>query len=95
MMKMTIEEIVEIEFEGLSQTISHYTNDYFIKSYANKLLTIEYPKNKRILVILVEYLLEWYDEKLIEVKKSEYVVSKISHTKSYEILTNLKSLLTQ
>jgi len=92
---MTIEEIVEIEFEGLSQTICHYTNDYFIKSYASKLLTIEYPKNKRILIILVEYLLEWYDEKLTDIKKSDYVVSKSSHTKSYEILTNLKSLLTQ
>ncbi len=90
---MNIEEIITIEFEGLSQTIMQYSNDNFIKSYAKKLLSIEFPRDKDLLIKLVDYLITWYTGKIEEIKSSEYVVSKESHSKSYEILLELKEKL--
>lgn len=90
---MTIEELITLEFDGLSQTIIQYSNDNFIKSYAKKLLSIDYPKDKHLLVILVDYLVNWYTNKIDEIKSSNFIVSKEAHLKSYEILLNLKELL--
>lgn len=90
---MNIEEIITIEFEGLSQTIMQYSNDNFIKSYAKKLLNIEFPKDKEILIKLVDNLFNWYTSKIEEIKSSDYVISKETHLKSYSILKNLKEQL--
>lgn len=90
---MNIEEIITIEFEGLSQTIMQYSNDNFIKSYAKKLLNIEFPKDEEILIKLVDNLFNWYTSKIEEIKSSDFVVSKESHIKSYKILFDLKNLL--
>lgn len=90
---MTIEEIIAIEFEGLSQTIIQYSNDNYIKSYAKKLLSVEFPKDKDLLAKLVDYLVTWYTSKIEEIKSSDYVVSKETHLKSYEILVNLEKKL--
>jgi len=90
---MTIEEIITMEFEGLSQTIMQYSNDNFIKSYAKKLLSIEFPKDRNLLIRLVDYLTTWYSSKIEEIKSSDFVVAKASHYKSYEILLELKEQL--
>ncbi|MFA7076338.1 MAG: hypothetical protein WC152_06700 [Candidatus Izemoplasmatales bacterium] len=90
---MTIEEIITIEFEGLSQTIMQYSNDNFIKSYAKKLLSIEFPKDRNLLTKLVDNLTTWYSSKIEEIKSSDYVVTKESHIKCYKILMNLKEQL--
>jgi len=90
---MTIEEIITIEFEGLSQTIMQYSNDNFIKSYAKKLLSIEFPKDRNLLIKLVDYLTTWYSSKIEEIKSSDFVVAKEAHLKCYKILMDLKEQL--
>jgi len=90
---MTIEEIITIEFEGLSQTITQYTNDNFIKSYAKKLLSIEFPKDRNLLIKLVDNLFNWYTSKIEEIKSSDFVVAKEAHLKCYKILMDLKEKL--
>lgn len=90
---MTIEEIIAIEFEGLSQTIIQYSNDNFIRSYAKKLLSIEFPKDKNLLMKLVNNLIVWYKGQIEDIKLSDFVISKDSHIKSYNILLNMEFLL--
>ena len=90
---MTIEEIIAIEFEGLSQTIIQYSNDNFIRSYAKKLLSIEFPKDKNLLMKLVNNLIVWYKGQIEDIKLSDFVISKDSHIKSYNILLNMELLL--
>lgn len=90
---MTIEEIIRIELEGISQTIIQYTNDNFIKSYAKQILSIEFPREKQLLEKLVNYLVDWYSINIDVIESSDYVVSKDAHFKSFEILKNLKDQL--
>ena len=67
--------------------------DNYIKSYANKLLNIEFPKDNKLLIKLADYLLNWSMSKLDDNKSSDFVVSKEVYMKSYEILINSKELL--
>ena len=90
---MSIENIVQVEFPALSKTIRDYTTDYFISSYAEQIALIQYPNEKDKLIILIDKLLEWYSNEIKVIQKGEYIHSKESHKKSYELLLEVKELI--
>lgn len=90
---MRIENIVQVELPALSRTIREYTTDNYISSYAEQISSIKYPEEKEKLVILIEKLLEWYQNEIDIIKKGEYIHSKSSHEKSFLLLEEMKELL--
>lgn len=90
---MGIEQIMMVEIQGLSKTIKEYSNDNYIISYADQLLTIKYPDDKMKFSLLVNRIYDWYKEEIAKIKSSEYVLAKASHIKSYQIITELRELL--
>ena len=90
---MSIETILALEAEGLSTTISDYTRDSYILSYTRKLTEYDYPKDKDLLSLIIEKLISWYGENYNSILESKYISNKQAHTKSYELLRELKVLI--
>lgn len=84
---MDLSMIFDIEKGGLATTIKQYTNDNYVISYCEKLEKLVYPNDETLIKILLRKLLSWYDEGNIDnIIKSEYVLSKQAHIKSYGVL---------
>lgn len=90
---MEIKNIFEIEVEGMCKTIIQYTNDEYVKSYAHKLMELEYPKDKSVIKMLVDRLSSWYLTEIEEIKNSQYIVNKKSHIKTFELIQDTKDQL--
>ncbi len=90
---MSIETILALEAEGLSTTISDYTRDNYILSYTRKLIEYEYPKDKEVLLLIIEKLVSWYADNYENILESRYITNKSAHTKSYELLKELRVLI--
>lgn len=88
-----LEEIVNIELEGISRTILEYSTDQFITSYAEKLCKDEFKNNPVFLKSLVDRIKKWYEKNYDEIQKSQYVQHKDLHRKSYEIILELSQLI--
>lgn len=70
-----------------------YTTDNFISSYAEQISLINYPADKDLLKKLIDRLLNWYEGEMNEIQQSDYIRSKNSHKKSYELLKELRQLV--
>ena len=90
---MNIENIVNVEFPALSRTIRDYTTDNYISSYAEQIASIQYPTEETKLLILIDKLIEWYSSEIKVIQKGEYIHSKESHKKSYELLLEVRELI--
>lgn len=90
---MSIETLLTLEVDGLCNTISDYTRDHYILNYTNILRSSTYPKDKIILGLVIDKLLDWYKETYPAIQESNYITNKKQHTKSYELLKELKSLI--
>ncbi len=83
---MDLYKEVLLEKDGLSETIIQYTNDNFIRSYANKMSLFQDTIDNEMFGLIVGKLLDWYKNELPKIEKNEYVVNKESHLKSYHLL---------
>lgn len=92
---MEINNILTIEIEGLCKTIIHYTNDEFVRSYAEQLLELEFPKDTDRIKLLIDRLFDWYEDEIDRIVKSEYIHNKKTHLKSYNLITEAKELLAE
>ena len=88
-----INELIYIELDGVSKTIMEYSTDQFITSYAQKLCMEEYRNNPTYLKYLVIRLKEWYANTIEEINRSQYVLHKHLHKKSFNIIVELSELL--
>jgi len=70
-----------------------YTTDNYISSYAEQISLVKYPADKDVLMKLIDRLLSWYETEIKEIQKSDYIRSKESHKKSYELLKELQLLI--
>ena len=68
---MRLNNIISIELEGLSKTIIQYTNNTYIRSYANQLANIEKPVDYEKFELLVDRLYDWYLFEIERIKKLE------------------------
>ena len=84
---MNIEEIFNVEIKGLVKTINDYTTDNYINSYANDLLKVQYPADKRTIKLLVSRLLEWYNLTITEIRNNKYIYNKVAHEKTIKLLS--------
>jgi hypothetical protein len=82
-----------VEFQALSKTVQEYSTNNYIRSYASQLSTIIYPQELIRLRILTDKLLVWYEEVIDDINSNEYLRSKESHIKSFELLKQVKSLI--
>ena len=90
---MSIETLLTLEVDGLCNTITDYTRDHYILNYTNLLRNSTYPQDKEILGLVINKLIDWYQEAYPVIQDSNYITNKKQHTKSYELLKELKTLL--
>lgn len=76
----------DIEKYAISRTIKDYTTDYYIANYAEKLIECSYPLNEELIIILLSKLSEWYTKEISTIMKGEYIHSKESHKKSFDLI---------
>ncbi len=89
---MNIEDIIEFELEGISRTIIDYTNDCFIKSYAEKLLTTSYYEQRENFLKVVNRLFDWYSKQIDEILESPFAFNKDNHQFCYNLLKTLSQV---
>ena len=77
---------IQIEKEGICNTIMQYTNNQFILSYSNQLKSISIVEDHEIFMELVQNLFRWYESVIGEIIDSEYTIDKDSHIKSMNLL---------
>lgn len=90
---MRIEEILNIELDGITKTICDYTHENFITSYTEKLKSLIYPKDKRWVQLIVAELIKWYEANMNEIMDNNYIVNKKEHQKSYILLKEMSNIL--
>ncbi len=90
---MNIEEIIQLELDGITKTICDYTSENFILSYTEKIIKMDYPKDKKNIGLLVSKLIEWYSTNILDIQNNNYIVNKNEHEKSYKLLKDLQELL--
>lgn len=83
---MNIETSFRIEKQAMSKTIKDYSTDYYIMNYADKLLEFKYPEEAEYLKTVLDKLANWYSEEINRIKNGEYIHSKESHYKTYELI---------
>jgi hypothetical protein len=88
-----INQILKFQVKAISKTICDYTTDNFIRSYAEQLVTLQFPQDKEGIQFLVTKLVDWYDKELNRINESTYIYAKQSHQKSFELLGYLKNSL--
>lgn len=84
---MSVEELYTIEIEGVRNTINSYAIDSFTKTYTNQLSKLTLPKDRQLIYLLTQKLLEWYNENYEKIMASNFVMNKADHTKAKELLT--------
>lgn len=83
---MELNQVFEIEVPGLVNTILEYTKDSYVKNYAKLLSGYSYPSDKEKIVLVLVRLLEWYKDKIEDIKKNQFVFNKIQHEKSLVLI---------
>ncbi|HHU53641.1 MAG TPA: hypothetical protein GXZ43_06165 [Clostridiaceae bacterium] len=82
-------EILKIEFDGIRNTISHYTKDNLVLNYLEKMqIAIEENDFKKVLYFL-DKLCVWYKENIDEIRNNRFVYNQEEHTKAKSILEEL------
>ena len=89
---MNIDEIIELELEGIIKTICDYTSDTFVRSYAKKLGEINYKKDPLLFMKLVERLIDWYELESDKIFTSPYTFNKEGHKKTMTLLKQMIEL---
>lgn len=87
---MSIEEIVEVEKNGIINTINEYTRENFIVNYLNVFKELSYPNDKDKLAMIAHRLLDWYDINFEDIMNNEFVKNKHEHQKCILILRELE-----
>lgn len=90
---MSIETLLTLEVDGLCNTISDYTRDHYILHYTNLLKKCTYPKDKELISLVIDKLIVWYQETYKSIQENNYITNKKQHTKSYELLKEMKALI--
>ena len=84
-----------VEKHAMSRTIRDYTTDNFISSYAEQLNACNYPDDKTIILILMDKLHEWYESGIDRIKKGEYIHSKESHYRTFELIKYYQEVMSK
>ena len=87
--KMSIEEIMSLELEGLSATINDYCRENYILSYTRKLQTLSYPEDYVYINKLAKRLLDWYEHNIQQINESKFITNKAEHIKSISLLETI------
>ncbi len=90
---LKIEEIMEIELQGVVNTINDYTREHFVRNYTKILLDCKYPKDKDKILSLVYRLIDWYTEKYEEISTNKHIYNRHEHIKAIGVLNRLLEIL--
>lgn len=86
---MDVQEILSIEAEAIRKTVTEYSTDNFITSYANQLIKLDYPKDAEKLKLITSRLIEWYNEEMPVINDTVYIHGKNAHQKSFDLLKQI------
>lgn len=83
---MNLTHSYNIEKYAMSKTIQDYSCDYYITNYAEQLVQYKYPEDSVLIGIILNKLKQWYSGEIDRIKKGEYVHSKESHYKTFDLI---------
>lgn len=82
---MSTEEFM-IELDGVINTIHTYTKNPFMLGYTRALREAVDNKDFRMIQLILDRVLEWYNQYLSTIEEDEYVFNKEMHQRAYNIL---------
>ena len=89
MVTMELKELFLIEIDGITKTITDYTTDNFVISYANKLQQLKYPEDNEQIQLICTRLKDWYDNNLQEITTNQFIHNLDAHMKSYDLINQI------
>lgn len=92
---MTFYQFIDIELHGIVNTITNYTSNPYIVGYTQLLSKYINQNDNKMLKIIINKLIEWYDSEIIIIQRSEYLSNKEEHKKTNDLLKILLIKLEQ
>ena len=90
---MELREVFSLEVEGISRTINDYAVENFIVGYSNQLQSCEIPKDVEKVKVIVNRLINWYNDTMDDIVHSRFINNKDEHIKSLRLLKEFQKEL--
>lgn len=82
-------ELLEIELHGISGTITNYTRNPYIIGYIESLKRFLHDHNEKMIYVIVEKLVNWYDKTIDEIMLNDYISNKEDHLETKKLLESV------
>jgi Mg2+ and Co2+ transporter CorA len=82
-----------IELGGIIGTIHTYTRNPFMVGYTRELKRAIRKNDTFMTKIILDKVIDWYDEEIENISKDQYVFNKNMHQKAYNILLEYRQSL--
>ena len=75
-----------VELNGIIETIHTYTRNPFMMGYTKELRKSIRQNDVEMLQIVLDKVINWYNEEIEAIKSDEYIFNKNMHEKAFDIL---------
>ncbi len=82
-----------VELNGIIGTIHTYTRNPFMMGYTQELKKAVENNDFDTMRIVLDRVIEWYNEEIDKIKNDDYVLNKSMHEKAYGILCEYRQAL--
>lgn len=82
-----------VELNGIIETIHTYTRNPFMMGYTKELRKSIRHDDYEMLQIVLDRVIQWYNDEIETIKSDEYVFNKTMHEKAYYILKEYREAL--
>ncbi len=82
-----------IELDGIIGTIHTYSRNPFMLGYTKELRKAVDANDEATLTIVLDKLIDWYNQEISSIKNDDYIFNKHMHEKAYHILKNYRHSL--
>jgi len=82
-----------IELNGIIGTIHTYTRNPFMMGYTNELKKAIDNNDLDSVKIVLDKVIDWYNDEIEKIKNDDYVINKGMHEKAYGILREYRQAL--
>lgn len=92
---MNFTDFTLIEVYGLFDTVNEYTRNHYIKNYLRKMVEFTKSEEWEYLIIVIDKLIEWYENEIEIIREDKYIYNTSDHEKSFNLLKEMKKLLNE
>ncbi|MDY0211003.1 MAG: hypothetical protein RBQ91_06340 [Acholeplasma sp.] len=84
-------DLLEIELNGISGTITNYTRNPYIIGYIDALKRFMHEHNEKMIMVIVGKLVDWYKSSIDEILNNDYISNKQDHLSTKKLLESILS----